>query len=569
MERELTDLIDAETQVDMDRLKDLSRHGIPDSIRGHVWKYLLEVTSPDKTQEVTRLKQLKLSFIHRLRTIVNLCDGDPYYKSLLMKIKSCLNHEKYYLMKRLIVNRRKKRLLYHRGFKSTSSSSSSNSSSNSSNNSSKSTIASSSSTLSLFSLNSTENTNHQIENVENFHHQQQQQQHHHHHNICREKEEQEMQELQYRYHQQQQQWEEYEAEKGKNLLIQMEHVLLTFLLQDTHFQSTNNSSNSHSHSHSHGSGSGNTVVVGVVEQSCLNERKRQVLLTLQQNFDVGIIDLLCPFVYALQSSIIDDDDDDDNGGGGGGDDGIGTTTKSNTTSSTSATTTAVATTSSTTSSSSSSSTLPRTRSTSNTSSSSSGGESGTINGSGSNSSSGASGSSRNTTSSSSSSSSGGSSSSSSHRGYHYGDEHDIFYCFDSFMNKIMNRVSIGLELNQSVGKLMTLFRCTQIDLYRYFEQEEVEPNDWANPWIRYMLSRELPMSVVCRLYDQYFATDDFDLHYYVCLAILQHFQEELMELDYSEIRLFLRFLPADKMDVERVIKHAQNIRAYVTTKNLI
>jgi len=149
-----------------------------------------------------------------------------------------------------------------------------------------------------------------------------------------------------------------------------------------------------------------------------------------------------------------------------------------------------------------------------------------------------------------------------------GVEHDIYYCFEAFMNKILPRFPIGLELNQSVGKLMTLFRSTQIDLYRYFEQEEVEPNDWANPWIRYMLSRELPMNFVCRLYDQYFATDDFDLHYYVCLAILQHFQEELMELDYSEIRLFLRFLPAENMDLEKIIKHAYNIRAYVSTRYL-
>jgi hypothetical protein len=70
------------------------------------------------------------------------------------------------------------------------------------------------------------------------------------------------------------------------------------------------------------------------------------------------------------------------------------------------------------------------------------------------------------------------------------------------------------------------------------------------------------------LYDQYFATNDFDLHYYVCLALFQEFQEELMELDYSEIRVFLRFLPTENLDMEKIIKHAYNIRAYVSTRDL-
>jgi hypothetical protein len=36
----------------MDRLRDISRHGIPDSLRGEVWKYLLNVASPDKCRVI-------------------------------------------------------------------------------------------------------------------------------------------------------------------------------------------------------------------------------------------------------------------------------------------------------------------------------------------------------------------------------------------------------------------------------------------------------------------------------------------------------------------------------------
>jgi hypothetical protein len=311
VEREFNELLDAETYVDMDRLRDLARHGIPDSLRGHVWKYLLNVASPDKTQEVTKLKHLKMSYLNR-----NVVDAAN--KSLLMTIKSHLNQNK-------------KTILYHLSLRG--------------------------------SINEDE-------------------------------------------------------EERRNKMIQIEHVLLAFMIHYTEIQFPR------------------------LQQQGIQQN-------MQQIFDVGLIDLLCPFVYALN-----------------------------------------------------------------------------------------------------------------------GVEHDIYYCFQAFMNQIMTRFPIGIELNESVGKLMTLFRCTQLDLYLYFEQEEVEPNDWATPWIRYMLSRELPLNYVCRLYDQYFATNDFDLHYYVCLALLQEFQEELMELDYSEIRVFLRFLPTENLDMEKIIKHAYNIRAYVSTRDL-
>ena len=68
------------------------------------------------------------------------------------------------------------------------------------------------------------------------------------------------------------------------------------------------------------------------------------------------------------------------------------------------------------------------------------------------------------------------------------------------------------------------------------------------------------------MWDTYFATNDLDLHPYVCLAILQANNETLMELEYSEIRLFLNQLP--DMDMEQLIKQAHNIRAMVKARDL-
>lgn len=47
-EDDFLELLGGEVMIDMDRLVDTARHGIPDKVRGEVWKHLLEVSKPDK-----------------------------------------------------------------------------------------------------------------------------------------------------------------------------------------------------------------------------------------------------------------------------------------------------------------------------------------------------------------------------------------------------------------------------------------------------------------------------------------------------------------------------------------
>jgi TBC1 domain family member 2 len=43
------EILMAETLVDIDKLQSASKHGVPDEVRGEVWKYLLGVEAPDKS----------------------------------------------------------------------------------------------------------------------------------------------------------------------------------------------------------------------------------------------------------------------------------------------------------------------------------------------------------------------------------------------------------------------------------------------------------------------------------------------------------------------------------------
>ncbi|CAJ0642509.1 10376_t:CDS:2, partial [Entrophospora sp. SA101] len=53
---EIKDILNAEVYIDLDKLRELSRRGIPKEVRGAVWKYLLEVNPADRSQELTSTK---------------------------------------------------------------------------------------------------------------------------------------------------------------------------------------------------------------------------------------------------------------------------------------------------------------------------------------------------------------------------------------------------------------------------------------------------------------------------------------------------------------------------------
>jgi len=150
--------------------------------------------------------------------------------------------------------------------------------------------------------------------------------------------------------------------------------------------------------------------------------------------------------------------------------------------------------------------------------------------------------------------------------YSLKDEAQTFWCFDALMKKIESHFAQD-SLQDKLSRFMMYFRSVQSELYNYFEEEELLPNQWATSWLKYLLSQELPFDCVLRIWDTYFAgPDGLDLHIYVCLAILRNCSEELMELEISELKAFLQRLPA--MDMDEIITQAFNIRDEIKSSNL-
>ncbi|KAI9322541.1 rab-GTPase-TBC domain-containing protein [Dichotomocladium elegans] len=53
------EILQSEVYVDLERLRILARHGIPNELRGEVWKYLLGVQQADRSKELTNSKARK------------------------------------------------------------------------------------------------------------------------------------------------------------------------------------------------------------------------------------------------------------------------------------------------------------------------------------------------------------------------------------------------------------------------------------------------------------------------------------------------------------------------------
>lgn len=61
-EREFQDLLADESCVNIDRLREASRYGVPESVRSEVWKILLGVKTPDKSEEMSARKEMEGEF---------------------------------------------------------------------------------------------------------------------------------------------------------------------------------------------------------------------------------------------------------------------------------------------------------------------------------------------------------------------------------------------------------------------------------------------------------------------------------------------------------------------------
>lgn len=139
-------------------------------------------------------------------------------------------------------------------------------------------------------------------------------------------------------------------------------------------------------------------------------------------------------------------------------------------------------------------------------------------------------------------------------------KNDVEPCFLTFMEALDAHNSTANK-ERCFRKFMSLFRSELPQLCAFFEDEELEPRRWVISWHQSLFAKQLSFRCLLRLWDSYFScgpeSNLFELHLYVCLALLKFYQSDMLDKAYPEIRAFMERIP--DIDVERVVAQAQNL----------
>lgn len=125
-------------------------------------------------------------------------------------------------------------------------------------------------------------------------------------------------------------------------------------------------------------------------------------------------------------------------------------------------------------------------------------------------------------------------------------EADSYWCLTALLSDIQDYYTFSQPgIQRRVHYLRELVARVDSNLCTHLEDEGLDFLQFAFRWMNCLLMRELPFPLIARVWDTYLAeTDGFAVfHVYVCAALLVSFSDELQEMDFQDMVLFLQNLP--------------------------
>lgn len=145
--------------------------------------------------------------------------------------------------------------------------------------------------------------------------------------------------------------------------------------------------------------------------------------------------------------------------------------------------------------------------------------------------------------------------------YLFKKEAQVYQAFDKIM-AIKDEYFTAKTMSERISDFMMLFKLFIPDLFKHFEEEEVDIKEFLKSWFSSLLAKELPLDCVLRLWDVYLTHSlGLELHVYSCLAILLYFKETFEDFDDSDIRSAILKLPP--LDMDHIISEARRLRIEV------
>lgn len=134
-------------------------------------------------------------------------------------------------------------------------------------------------------------------------------------------------------------------------------------------------------------------------------------------------------------------------------------------------------------------------------------------------------------------------------------EADSYWCLTSLLKDIQDYYTFAQPgIQRRVLYLRDLVGRVDAPLRSHLEQEGVDFIQFAFRWMNCLLMREIPFPLILRLWDTYLSEPDgFALfHVYVCAALLVSFSNQLQEMEFQDMVMFLQNLPTAEWTTKEV-----------------
>jgi len=142
-------------------------------------------------------------------------------------------------------------------------------------------------------------------------------------------------------------------------------------------------------------------------------------------------------------------------------------------------------------------------------------------------------------------------------------EADSYWCLTKLLDGIQDNYTFAQPgIQRMIHKLGELIHRIDAPLHVHFAKQDVQFIQFSFRWMNCLLMRELSLSLIIRMWDTYFSEhlESFSiLHIYVCAAFLSRFSEELRQLEFQDIMLFLKNPTTQQwtsMDIEMLLSQA-------------
>lgn len=125
-------------------------------------------------------------------------------------------------------------------------------------------------------------------------------------------------------------------------------------------------------------------------------------------------------------------------------------------------------------------------------------------------------------------------------------EADAYWCLTKLLDGIQDHYTFAQPgIQRMVFELKNLMRRINQPLHDHLEEQGLQFIQFTFRWMNCLLMRELPLEHIVRLWDTYLSEEDgfSKFHVYVCAAFLEHWADELLQLDFQELVIFLQHLP--------------------------